>query len=103
MVLLGLLTEAGRNYTERAHILFFGQIFDVAGAELRRHDKDGHIRGRQLLGIVIHLDALHLILLGIDDTERTLIVALQQVAHDGATWLVHIVGAADYDDALWFQ
>jgi hypothetical protein len=45
-------------------------------------------------------DALDVVLFGVDDTEFTLIVSVNQISYDGATGLVDIVGAADNDDAL---
>ena len=51
--------------------------------------------------VVKHLDALHLVLLGVDDAQRAHIATLYEVAHDGSTGLVDVVGAADDDDAPW--
>ena len=67
------------------------------------NDEDGQLCGWQLAGIMEGLDTLYLIFLGIDNAQNTTITTAYQIAHDGATGLVRIVGAANDDDALRFQ
>ena len=89
--LVGLLAEAGRYNNERAYFFLLGQILHVLRAELGSHHHDGQISGRQFLGIVEHLDALHLVFLRVDDAQRSLVASAQQIANDGAAWFVNIV------------
>ena len=44
-----------------------------------------------------------LVLLGIDDAQRPLVVALDEVSHYGTARFVDIVGATHNDDALGIQ
>ena len=65
--LMGLLTEASRDDDEGPHFLFLRQILNVLRTELCRHDENGKVGGRQFLRVVEHFDALHLVLLWVDD------------------------------------
>ena len=48
-------------------------------------------------------DALHLVFFRVHDTQFALIATAEQIAHDGTSGLVGVVGAADDDDALWVE
>ena len=65
--LVGLLAEASRDDDEGPYFFFLCQIFNVLRTELCRNDENGKVGGRQFLRIVEHLDALHLVLLWVDD------------------------------------
>ena len=66
--LFGLLAESGGDDDESPDLLVGSQIVYVAGTELGRNNKNRQVGGRNLLGTVIDLDALHLVFLWIDDT-----------------------------------
>ena len=89
--LVGLLAEAGGNDDEGAHLLLSGQILHVLRTILRGHHEDGQVGGRQLLGVVEGLDALHLVFLRVDDAQYAFVSSALQVSHHGAAGLVHIV------------
>ena len=74
---LGLFAKAGRDDDERTRTLLFGHQFHVVWTVLGSHHQDGQFRRRQFLGIVESFDALYLVLLGIDDAQRSLVTALQ--------------------------
>ena len=97
-----LLAEAGGDDDEGARLLFAGQQLHIVGTEACRHHEDSQVGGRQFLHVVADTDALHLILLGVDYSQLALIATAYQVAYDGSSGLVHIVGAADDNDALRF-
>ena len=52
------------------------------------------------MGIVEHLDALYFVFLGVDDAQDAVVASLQDVTHDGTTWLVDVVRPADDSDGL---
>ena len=64
---LGLFAEACRDDDKGPCLLLLSQIFHGIGAQLGRNDQYSQFRRRQLAGIVENLDALHLVLLGVDD------------------------------------
>ena len=97
---LCLFAETSRYNNERAHVLLCSKQLHIVGTPLGSHDEDGQVGGRNLLGIMEHLDALHLVFLGINNTQRAFIAAVQNVAHDSSSGLVRVVRAADDDDAL---
>ena len=98
---VGLLAEACRQDDEGTHLLLGSQVFYILRTIFGRHNDDGQVGGRQLLDIMESLDALHLVFLGIDDTQRTFEPTAEQVANDGAARFMHIVTAADDDNTLW--
>ena len=87
--LLRLLTESGRDDDKGAHPFLSTEEIDVIRAVLGCHHEYGEIRLGNILHVVDGLDALYLVFLGIHDIN-------------GTTWLVHIVRAANDDDALRF-
>ena len=95
-----LFAETCRNDDEGAHLLFGSKVIDIVGTILGSHHKDSQLSGRYLLGIVESLDALNLILLWIDNTERALVSSLNKIANDGASRLMHVVRAAYHYYAL---
>ena len=97
---LRLLAETGRNNDERPDAFFSTKVVDIIGTILRCHHEDSEVCLRNVLHIMKGFDALDVVLFGVDDTEFTLIVSVNQISYDGATGLVDIVGAADNDDAL---
>ncbi len=101
--LVGFLAESGRYDDERANLFFLGKEFDVLRTEFRGHNENGQIGRRKVFRVVKHFDALHFVFFRIDDAKRAFIAAAQQVAHDGATGFVHVVRAADDDNALRMQ
>ncbi len=100
---MGLLTEAGANDDECPDALVLGQVINILGAVLGCHDQDGQVGIGQVLHVVMGLDALHHILLGVEDVEVTLETALLEVAHDSATGLLLVVAAANDDNTLRIQ
>ena len=98
--LVGLLAEAGRYNNERTNLFLCCKNLNVVRAILSCNHKYGQVSGWQFLHIVESFDALHLILLGIQDAQRTVVATIQEIAHHSATWLMFVVGAADDDDAL---
>ena len=101
--LVGLLAEAGRYNNERANVFLLGQILYLVRTELGSHHQDGQVRGRQFLGIVEGLNALHLVLFGIHNTQGAIITTTQQITHHGTAWFMYIIRAANDDNALWLQ
>ena len=95
-----LLAKSCGDDDKGTRLLLASQQFHRIRTELGRDDEHGQFGGRQFLGIVEHLDALYLVLLGIDNTEGALITTLQDVAHNGATWFVYIIGTTDDYDGL---
>ena len=101
--LVGLLAKAGADDDECAHALVLCQVVHIVGAILRCHHQNGQIGVRQVLHVVMGLDALHDILLGVEDVKVALETALLQVAHDSATRLLLVVAAANDDNTLRIQ
>ena len=95
-----LLAEACRDDDERPDLLLGGQHLHIVGTEAGGNYQDGQVGGRQLADIVEHLDALHLVLLGIDHPERALVASAQQVADHGAARFMYIITTADDDDTF---
>ena len=75
--LMRFFAEPRRYNNERARMLLLGHQLYVVGTVLRRHHEDSQIRRGQFTGIMEHFNALHLVLLGIHDTQRALIAAAQ--------------------------
>ena len=99
---LRLLTESGRDDDKGAHPFLSTEEIDVVRAVLSCHHEYGEIRLGNILHVVDGLDALYLVFLGIHDVQGTLEASTDNIAHNGTTWLVHIVRAANDDDALRF-
>ena len=95
-----LLAESGRDDDECPDAFLGTEVVDVVGAILGCYHEDGEIGLRDVLHVVKGFQSLDGILFGVDDTELALIVSAYQIAHDGATGLVDVVGAANDDDAL---
>ena len=74
--LLCLFTEACRDDDEGTRLLVASQQLNGIGTKLGRNHQHGQFGGRQFLGIVENLDALHLVLLGINNTKGALIATL---------------------------
>ena len=85
---------------EIIHVFLCSQVVDIARTELGSHDKNGQIGGRNLLGVVKHLDALHLVFFGIHHAQHTLVAAADEIAHHCTAGFVHIVGTSDYYNAI---
>ena len=100
---VGFLAEAGTDDNERTNTFVLGQVVNIVGAVLGCNDQDGQVGIGQVLHIVVGLDALHHILLGIEDMKFAFETALLEVAHDSATGLLLVVAAANDDNALWIQ
>ena len=98
---LRLLSEASRDDDERAHLFLRREILHIVGTETRRHNEDGKVGGRHLLHVVKHLDALHLVLLGIHYAQRSLETSAYEVAHYCSTWLMAVVRATYNHNTLW--
>ena len=92
---LGLFAKACRDDDKGTGFFVTCQQFHRVRAQLGRNDQDGQFGGRQFTGIMKHLDALHLVFFRIDNAKRAFIATLQQVAYDGSTRLVDIVGTPD--------
>ena len=101
--LVGLLAEAGADDNERAHALVLSQVVHIVGAILRCHNQDSEVCIGQVLHVVMGLDALHYVLLGVENVKVTLETALLEVAHDSATGLLLVVAAANDDNTLRIQ
>ena len=101
--LVGLLAKAGADDDERTHALVLGQVIHILGAVLGCHNQDGQVGVGQVLHVMMGLDALHHVLLGVENVEVTLKTALLQVAHDSATGLLLVVAAANDDNTLRIQ
>ena len=73
---LGLFAKTCRDDDESLGLLLFGHQFHVVRTVFGSHHEDGQFRRGQFLGIVESLDALHLVLLGIHDAQRSFITSL---------------------------
>ena len=99
--LLCLLTEAGRDDDESPDMLLLAEIVYVVGTVFRSHDHDGKVCLGDVLHVVERLDTLHFIFLGVDDIQAAAEAAVDDITHNGTTGLMHVVGAANDDDAPW--
>ena len=52
---------------------------------------------------MIGFDSLHFVFLGVYDVQRTIETTILNIAYNSATGLMHVVRAADNDDALRIQ
>ena len=95
----GLFTKSCRDDDERTHVLVACKQFHIVRTERRRHDEDGQDGGRQVSSIMQRRDSLHLRLLGVHHPQFSLIAAIDQVAYNGSTRFVYIVGATDDHNA----
>ena len=100
--LVGFLTETCREDDESTCLFLLGQQFHILRTELRSYHEDSQFGGWQFAGVMESLDALHLVLLGIDDAQGSLITTLQKVTHDGATGFMYIIRTTDNDNRLRF-
>ena len=96
---LRLLAETGRDNDEGACLFLLCQEFHVVGTETGSHDQNCQVGGRQVMGIVEGLDTLHFIFLGVYNAQGSIVSSTQQITYDRATWLMHVIGAADDDNA----
>ena len=97
---LSLLAKSGRDDYKGAHTFLGTQIVDVVGTELGRNYQHGKICLGYVLYIVIGFDSLHFVLLGVNDVQRTIETTTDNITHDRPTGLMHVVRAANNDDAL---
>jgi hypothetical protein len=97
---LSLLAKSGRDDDKGPHTFLGTQIVDIVGTELGRYNQYGKIGLGYVLNIVIGFDSLHFVLLGVNDVQRTIETTTDNVTHDRPTGLMHVVRAADNDDAL---
>ena len=95
-----LLAKTCRDDDEGTDAFLCTEIVDVVRTILRCHHEDGEVGLWDVLHIVEDGEALYLVFLWVDDTQFALIVAAEQIAHDGTTRLMGVVRAADDDDAL---
>ena len=98
-----LLAEASRDDDEGPCLLLACQQLYIVRTEPGRHHEDGQVGGWQVSDVVTGGDTLHLVFLGVDHSQLALVAAADEVAHDGAARLVHVVGAAYDDDARRIQ
>ena len=99
---LRLFAKACRDDDESLCAFLLRQQFDVIGAQLGWNDKDGQFGWRQFAGVVKHLDALHLVLLGVHHTQGSSIASLQEISYDSATGFVYVVRPSDDNNTLGF-
>lgn len=93
---LRLLTKACGDNDKCLRLLLLGKKLHRVRAELGRNDQNGEFCGRQFTDIMKNLHTLDLVLLGVDNTQCTLITTLQEVADNRTTWLVDIIRATDH-------
>ena len=98
-----LLTEACRDDHEGPDALLTAEIVHVVGTELRSDHEHRQIGLWQVLYIVTGLDALYVVFFRVDDSEFTLIPAVDDVSDDCTTGLMYIIGAANHDDTPRIQ
>ena len=96
----GLFAEAGRDNDESPHLLLLGKILHVVGTEAGSHHQYGHVGGRKFLDVVDGGYSLHFLFLWVYHAQFAGILSFKQIAHNSAAWLVDVVRAAYYDDAL---
>ena len=99
----GLLAKTGCDDDEGLHAFLRGEHSHCVGAELGGYHHHGQIGRRNLLHVVEHFHALHLVFLGVDAAQHTFVAAIQQVAHDGSSWLVGVVRTAHHYNTLRSQ
>ena len=97
---LSLLAESGRDDDKGTHTLLGTQIVYIVGTELGRNNQHGKIGLGYVLHVVIGFDSLHFVLLGVNDVQRTIETTTDNITHDRPTGFMHVVRAANNDDAL---
>ena len=97
---LGFLAKSGRDYYESLDAFLGGKHFNVVRAHRRGYYEHGQVGRRQLVYVVEHFDALHLVFLGVDYSQRAFVASAYQIAHQCAARFVYVVRAAHYYDAF---
>ena len=99
----GLLAKTSGDDDESLHAFLRGKHFHRVGTELGGYHHHGQVGRGYLLHVVEHFHALHLVFLGVDDAQHAFVAAIQQVAHDGSSWLVGVVRTAHHYNTLRSQ
>ena len=97
---MGLLAKARRDDDKGSHLLLGCKILHILRAEPRCHHEDGQVGGGHPLHVVEHLDTLHFVFLGVYNVQGSIVTATNQITHNRAAWLMHVIRAADDDNAL---
>ena len=96
---LRLLAETGGDDHKGPDAFLLTEVVHIVGTEFGSHYEYGHLRLRDVLHIVVGLDALHFVFLGVHDAQVATETAVLDIPHNSATGLMHVVGATDHDDA----
>jgi hypothetical protein len=94
-----LFTEARTEYDESLGLLVARQQFHRVGACCGRNGQYGQFGGRQERHVLEGWQALYLSFFGVDRMELTAVTSAGQVAQNGASGFVYIVGSTHYGDA----
>ena len=100
---LCLLAKSGRDNHKSLCALFAAQIVHIVRTELRCHYQHRQFRWWNILHIVESLYSLHFVLFGVHDVQVTTETTILYVTYYRPPGLMHVVRAANHDDALRIQ
>ena len=100
---LCLLAESGRDNHKGLCALLGAEIVHIVRTELGSHYQHRQFRRWYILHVVIGFYSLHLVLFGVYDVQVATETTILNISHDRASGLMHVVRAADDDDALRIQ
>ena len=100
---LCLLAESGRDNHKGLCALLGAEIVHIVRTELGGHYQHRQFRRWYILHVVIGFYSLHFVLFGVHDVQVATETTILNITYDRASGLMHVVRAADDDDALRIQ